>query len=557
VFSRFRRAATWRVSLSATVAAVVTLAAPAAADAASIPPKLLEQARAHPGKPFRVIVEGRGSGNAAFVRIQAHLAARPGNGTGIERRLGAVRGTAARLPGRIIAALAEDPEIVAITPDAAVRRASLSSRQQWPYVSGVARSWRGVKNGSLRMPAIAIVDSGIDAARADFGGRVVADVNLTTVGRNSPGDGRGHGTFVAGIAAGSASLYTGAAPGAPIVSLDVMDDSGTALTSDVIAACDWILQNKERLNIRVANFSLHSSHRTSAFASPLNRAVERLWLSGVVVVAASGNFGSGGQPTTMGFAPGNDPFVITVGANDIAGTVTTSDDKAAPWSAFGYTLDGFAKPDLGAPGRYMVGPVSAGATLAGERPERIIAPGYMQLSGTSFSAPVVAGAAAYVLAVRPGWTPGQVKGALMASVRRTPSAVPLSLGVGELHAGRAVDVASPPDLDRALSPFLVPDPGGSLVPVFDSGAWAEAARQNRVWDVANWSDANWSDANWSDANWSDSNWSDANWSDANWSDDVSSDMSWADNAEDDFFGNGAYWISDADLAAAEDELGLE
>ena len=137
-----------------------------------------------------------------------------------------------------------------------------------------------------------------------------------------------------------------------------------ARTSDVIAAADWILKNKDRLNIRVANFSLHSSVPNSFMYDPLDKAVEKLWFANVVVVAAAGNFGVNGQPSTMGFAPGNDPFVITVGANDIDGSLSTWDDEAAPWSAYGYTLDGFAKPDIGAPGRYMIAPVPSTSTLA-------------------------------------------------------------------------------------------------------------------------------------------------------------------------------------------------
>src|SRR5205085_4446284 len=105
------------------------------------------------------------------------------------------------------------------------------------------------------------------------------------------------GTFVAGIAAGSASGYTGAAPSANLVSIDVMDDQGMALTSDVIAAADWIIQNKAAYNIRVANFSLHSTAPASVFWNPLDRAVEKLWFSGVVVVTASGNYGINGQPS--------------------------------------------------------------------------------------------------------------------------------------------------------------------------------------------------------------------------------------------------------------------
>ena len=91
-------------------------------------------------------------------------------------------------------------------------------------------------------PTIAIVDSGIDKNRPDFdmGARVVKEVTLTTLPNNSSGDGRGHGTFVAGLAAGSAPGYAGAAPQAKVISLDVMDDSGVARTSDVIAAAEWI-----------------------------------------------------------------------------------------------------------------------------------------------------------------------------------------------------------------------------------------------------------------------------------------------------------------------------
>ena len=139
-----------------------------------------------------------------------------------------------------------------------------------------------------KTPAIAIVDSGIQN-RADFGGRVIASVNLSTIaGNTSLNDERGHGTFVAGIAAGAAPDLTGAAPAAPLVSVKVMNDQGQAKTSDVITAAQWILDNKSKYNIRVANFSLHSSYSTNFYRDPLDQAVEKLWFGGVVVVAAAG-----------------------------------------------------------------------------------------------------------------------------------------------------------------------------------------------------------------------------------------------------------------------------
>src|SRR5207248_9199377 len=112
---------------------------------------------------------------------------------------------------------------------------------------------------------------------------------------------------------------------------------GMARTSDVIAAADWILVNKAKYGIRVANFSMHSSVANSFMYDPLDKAVERLWFNNVVVVVASGNYGSPTGPSGAPYAPGNDPFVITVGASDTGKSASTNDDVAAPWSASGYT----------------------------------------------------------------------------------------------------------------------------------------------------------------------------------------------------------------------------
>jgi serine protease AprX len=482
---------------------------------AFVPSSLLAKAQKRPSGLFRVIVQGSTGGVAASIRSER--AADPGKAAGLKRRLVTVQGASAELTGKQLVRLARMPGIRAIMPDAPVQLAELSNKQQWPFVSGIALGWSDVTNGKLpQTPAIAVVDSGVDASRADFGGRVIKQVTLTSLPGNSPGDGRGHGTFVAGIAAGSATSYTGAAPSAKIVSLDVMDDQGMARTSDVIAAADWIYQNKATYNIRVANFSLHSTAPASLFWDPLDRAVEKLWLSGVVVVAASGNYGVDGKPSGVLYAPGNDPFVITVGADDISGSVSMNDDKAAPWSSYGYTLDGFAKPELVAPGRYMVGPVPATSTLALERPENVVAPGYMQLSGTSFAAPVVAGEAAYLLALHPNWTPDQVKGALMLSAKAVPSAAPLSVGVGELDAAQAALVTNPPNPNLALNQFLVADPNGGSTPVFDAASWGSTARNDASWGAASWGAASWGAASWGAASWGAASWGAASWGTASW-----------------------------------------
>jgi len=568
---------TLRVVLVAAIAMLTPVAAGTSraaaggsAPSAFVPQGLLSAAQADPSRTFSVIVQATSNARSDDVAsaVTSSLLEEPGKALGVKRRFATVAGVSAQVTGKQLLKLATKKDVFAITEDAPVQlTGSLSSRQQWPFVSGVARGWADITNGTLaKPPAIAVVDSGIDAGRGDFGGRVVKQVTMTSLTPNSPGDGRGHGTFVAGIAAGSAPGYTGAAPSAPIVSLDVMDDSGMAMTSEVIAAADWIYQNKAAYNIRVANFSLHTTAPASVFFDPLDRAVERLWLSGVVVVAAAGNYGVAGRPMTMAYAPGNDPFVITVGAADIDGSVSTNDDIAAPWSVYGYTLDGFAKPELAAPGRYIVGPVPATSTLALERPTSMVGTDYIQLSGTSFAAPVVAGAAAYLLAVHPTWTPDQVKGALMLTARPTPSAAPLSEGVGEVNAAKAVDLVAPPNPNAALNRFLVPDLSGGSTLVFDAASWGTTARLNASWGMASWSTASWGTAAWSAASWSTASWSTASWGTASWGTASWGTSSWgtaswgttsvADNATGDALDTGSYLLDPTQEAAAEAELGL-
>ena len=101
---------------------------------------------------------------------------------------------------------------------------------------------------------------------------------------------------MAGIAAGGNDGYIGASPSSHILPIRVMDDNGVARTSDVIAAAQWILANKDAYNIKVANFSLHSATATHFFYDPLDRAVEKLWFNGVVVVAAAGQLRHGRRP---------------------------------------------------------------------------------------------------------------------------------------------------------------------------------------------------------------------------------------------------------------------
>jgi serine protease AprX len=551
---------TARAGLVALFACLVALGpATAKADSAStafVPDALLQAAGANPDATFNVIVQARrGRSTAAAaddVSTEVTSDTSPRRGKGIRRRFVSISGVSAELTGREIVRLASRGGIGSITQDAPVRLAddgtSFTNNQLWPYTAGVASYWWAASAGWVKAPTIAIVDSGVDATRADFGSRV-RQVTMTQRQPNSPGDGRGHGTFVASIAAGAGSGYAGASPNADIVSLDVMDDQGVALTSDVVAAADWIYQHKDEYGIRVANFSLEGTVPSSFQADPVDKAVEKLWLSGVVVVTAAGNYAVDGQPSGVRFSPANDPFVITVGATDEFGTWAAQDDVAAPWSAYGHTLDGFAKPELAAPGRYIIGAVPPTATLAAERPDRIVSPGYMELSGTSFAAPVVAGAAADLLAVHPMWTPDQVKGALMATAHDMPAAQAGSVGEGSINAVAAVHLTDPPNPNGALARFVVPDPQGGPTPIVDTAAWAQTAQADPAWASAYWGSAYWGSAYWGSAYWGSAYWGSAASADAYWG-----SSSVADNASGDNVAAAGYTVTPEERSAAEADV---
>ncbi|HEU6445296.1 MAG TPA: S8 family serine peptidase [Gaiellaceae bacterium] len=557
--------------------AVLVVAAPLAAGARKsegrqgqplaptyVDPILLARAEATPNDLVKVIIQGRlgvEHATGAFHDVQDRSGGRPVEQ--LRDKYNFVSSVAVTLRARKVLRLARVPGLT-VTYDAPVKLSGTvvpvthTSKHLWTTASGVKPMWGHRPSPGERMPAIAIVDSGIDKNRADFdlGARVIDDVVITELEPNSPGDGRGHGTFVAGIAAGSARDQAGAAPQANLISLDVMDDNGMARTSDVIAAAEWIYEHRADENIKVANFSLHSTMPSNFINDPLDRAVEKLWFGGVVVVVAAGNYGKDDGPSGVPYAPGNDPFVITVGAVDLEGSVSIWRHDIPNWSAYGYTKDGFRKPELAAAGRYMIGPVPATATLRTAKPENVLDSGYMRLSGTSFAAPVVAGAAAQLLIAHPDWTPDQIKGALMKRARYIPDATPGSAGVGEINAARSAMLTQPPNPNAALNRFVKPNLITGVTE-FDGAAWYAAAKASVSWDSVSWSDVSWSDVSWTDVSWADVSWSDVSWADVSWSDVLAAaDVSWEDNAESEVANPDGDYVSTPEEEALAAELGL-
>jgi serine protease AprX len=539
-----------------------------------VPDTLLSAIQQNPGQSFDVILQGSPKQNneRSHGFVQKIVGDKSGSssenvtGGDVRREFQSIDGAQLTLTGWQILHAARKGIADSIVPNETVKMAGdlvYSNHQLWPWAAGAPVDWQ---QESPNAGTIAVVDSGIQAQRPDFGTRVLGQVNMASLSPNAPGDGYGHGTFVSSIAAGSAPGYAGAAPKASLLSIDVMNDQGQATVADVVKAADFILANKTKYNIKVANFSLHAVNKASVMFDPLDQAVEKLWLNGIVVVAASGNYGTPGAPSGVNFAPGNDPFVITVGATDIGTGIGSGDDTVAPFSAYGYTPDGFAKPDISAPGRYMVGAVPPGSTLAKLKPLNVRDPvkGYMQLSGTSFSAPVVSAAAVEMLALHPSWTPDQVKGALMVTATPEPKAAPGSLGVGDVNISSARHYwKSPPNPNAGLDKFVTTAADGTRA--FDSASWQTAALASAAWNDVAWSDVAWSDAAWSTVAWSDVAWADVAWesmaygtvawSDVAWSDAAWADAAWADNANDPAIGDAADPTTAQETAALAD-LGI-
>ena len=194
--------------------------------------------------------------------------------------------------------------------------------------SGWLRENLGVDGAGV---GVAMIDSGVSPSHDDLGtGRVVHWADFVAH-QSVAYDDYGHGTHVAGIIAGtgvdSDGGRRGIAPGADLIVLKALDGTGNGHISDVIAAVDYAVANRERFNIRVLNLSVAAGVYESYRTDPLAQAALRAVRAGIVVVAAAGNFGqspSGDAQYGSIAAPGNAPWVLTVGAADDKGTPESS-----------------------------------------------------------------------------------------------------------------------------------------------------------------------------------------------------------------------------------------
>jgi serine protease AprX len=333
-------------------------------------------------EPIRLIVRYRpGVVAAQAVLTQAAIA----------HRYQVIPGMALRATSQVIEALGQDPAVEMIWEDLPVHTCLDVSvpHIQAPAVWQAGYKGRGVK--------IAVVDTGIDPEHPDFAGRIAATTSF--VAGSGFRDDNGHGTHVAGIAAGSGAAlggrYVGVAPEASLYIAKVLSATGGGYMSDVMAGIEWALNQ----GVQAINLSLGGDgpcDGTDALSATCDVAVER----GVVVCVAAGN--AGPEPSTVG-PPGCARRVITIGAS-------TDEDAIASFSSRGPTSDERIKPDLVFPGVGIIAPRAQGTalgTMVGEQ--------YTELSGTSMATPHATGAAALLLQAAPSLTPSQVKEILLAT----------------------------------------------------------------------------------------------------------------------------------------------
>ncbi|MDX6273798.1 MAG: serine protease AprX [Frankiales bacterium] len=418
-----------------------------------------------------VIVQAPGAQAGAKAAVRAL-------GGVVTRDLPIVRGFAATVPADQVAALRSTSGVLAVTPDDHVSMRSIDGGGRGGFqfyghdLEDLPRPVYRHEVGADRLNADGVTGKGVTVALIDTGVAPVSDLASTVLNVADPvtgmpgddcvnfsgeagcNDSYGHGTFIAGLIAGSGAasygFYGGVAPEAKIVSIKIAGRDGSADVSKVLAAIQWAVSFKDTYGIRVLNLSLGTDSTADYRHDPLNFAVERAWTSGVAVVVAAGNRG----PATRTISkPADDPLVITVGAVDDRETSTVTDDTLPNFASRGPTAQGLAKPDIAAPGGHVVSLRSPGSRV------EEVAPGgplsgspYRRGSGTSQSTGVVSGLAALAFQAHPDWSPDQLKGALVATAQASFSRDASGVGAGVVDGYRAVHSVPQPFATYARTP---------------------------------------------------------------------------------------------------------
>ena len=448
----------------------------------------------------------------------------------VTRPLPLIGGFAALVPRSAVATLQRSRAVADVWPDAPVRMHddeddgdddfdeddirtydALPANEVWRETIGLPRVDSELDGDGV---TVAVLDTGVVEA-PDLAGNVRARADFTP---DNDGDDRyGHGTHMAGIVAGdglaSVGRWRGVAPAADVVSVKVAGWDGATDVSTVLAALQWVVANKERHGIRVLNLSFGTDSGQSYLRDPLDYAVERVWEAGILVVAAAGNRGSGDGTISK---PGDDPFVVTVGAADLKNTLDRTDDVVAGFSSRGPTEDGLAKPDLVAPGVTIVSSRAPNSTIDAFRPAARVDESYFKGTGSSQAAAVVSGIAALMFEADPTLTPDVAKAALvgtttpeLAGQRGAGSGlVNAAAAVSAVEAGSFRDAPANQGLTRSTGTGSLHESRGSYRVWTDWGSDGTLDLVDNERDVlgAPWDAAGWASTPWTAAAWAASPW---------------------------------------------------
>jgi serine protease AprX len=407
----------------------------------------------------------------------------------------------------------------------------------FPSVVGASEVWNDVTGEGV---GVALVDTGV-AETADLAGRVVASADLTP--EQNFVDSYGHGTFMAGLIAGdgtsSEGRYVGVAPNAHILSVKVAGADGSTNLGKVLYALQLVAHSRVRFNTRVLLLALSSEETIAPHEDPLTVALEALWAYGVFVVVPAGNSGPGPGTIT---SPGIDPVIMTVGAIDDHGTVTSSDDTVPEWSGQGPTVFGHDKPDVAAPGRSLVSLRAPGSTVDVQNTSARVEDAYFKGSGTSMSAAVTAGAAALLFEADRALMPRSLKRLVKAGAQDTSAGDASTVGAGVVDVSASLRMlegltgsndndrqnevlswkpgappVNPRGVEGTFGWFGNPSVGWRwLAREWDAREWAARGWDARSWDAREWAARAWDNASWNARQWDAREWDGRSWDGRTW-----------------------------------------
>jgi subtilisin family serine protease len=300
-------------------------------------------------------------------------------------------------PSETLNAAAEPPLRIAPPDDIAVQYPTPRVRAMDAQSDAVARINEARAQFSVdgTGTCIAVLDTGIRPTHVDFAGKIVASRNFTPNDGgdvNNVTDRDGHGTNVAGIAV-ARGIHTGVAPGANLVVLKVLGDTGGGSFDWLQAALNWVIQNRTQFNITCVNMSLGATVNftdDSIGIAGIRTAIQTLRQNRVACTISAGNsFFSFGSNEGMGF-PGivregisvGCCYDANVGTQNYGGPIafTTGPKRITPFSQrLHETTNPFCRTDIFGPGA-----IATSAGILNDTAES-------SLQGTSQAAPFVGG----------------------------------------------------------------------------------------------------------------------------------------------------------------------